>query len=101
MEPTQIRPGRVPDPPTESLPRVVAVFRNSAQGNAVIQFLMTLGIPGDRLGVIPPERTPRGQGMVLAIACPDAALMARVEDVCRAQGASIHRSPGGPDPRDS
>ena len=69
MEMPQIRPGRVTN--TESMPRVVAFFYNSAQGNLVIQILMQLGIPNDRLGVTPPEQIEWGQGMVLSIACPD------------------------------
>jgi hypothetical protein len=89
MEIPQIRPGRVAA--AEPSPRVVAYFYNSAQGNSTIQLLTALGIPNDRLGVTPPERIEGGQGMVLSIACPDEALMAQVEAVCRQQGANIHR----------
>jgi hypothetical protein len=89
MESPQIRPGLVSN--TADMPRVVAFFRNSAEGNAAIQLLHMLGVPGDRLGVTPPERIEHGQGMVLDIACPDDALVAKVEDVCRKRGAEIHR----------
>jgi hypothetical protein len=89
MEIPQIRPGRVN---TEAAPlRVVAFFYNSAQGNSTIQLLTALGIPNDALGVTPPERIERGQGMVLAIACRDEKMAAQVESVCRQQGANIHR----------
>jgi hypothetical protein len=89
MESPQIRPGRVTS--TEDLPRVVAFFRNSAEGNSAIQFLMMLGISGDRLGVTPPERIEHGQGMVLDIACPDESWLTKVEGVCRKHGAEVHR----------
>jgi hypothetical protein len=89
MEIPQIRPGRVTN--TEPLPRVVAYFYNSAQGNSAIQLLTTLGVPNDRLGVTPPERIESGQGMVLSIACADEAMMAKVEAICRQQGAEVHR----------
>ena len=55
MEPPQLRPGRVAAPAAEAPTRLVARFRNSAQGNAVIQLLQALGVPGDGLGVLPPE----------------------------------------------
>lgn len=89
MEMPQIRPGRVTA--KEPWPRVVAYFYNSAQGNAAIQLLTAMGIPNDRLGVTPPERIETGQGMVLSIACPDEAMVAKVETVCRQQGAALHR----------
>ncbi len=89
MEIPQIRPGRVEH--TESLPRVVAFFYNSAQANSAIQLLTAIGVPNDRLGVTPPERIEKGQGMVLSIACVDDTMMSRVEQVCRQQGAAIHR----------
>ena len=73
------------------MPRVVAFFYNSAQGNLVIQILMQLGVPNDRLGVTPPEQIEGGQGMILSIACPDPAMLAKVESICRQQGAEIHR----------
>ena len=89
METPQVRPGKVSH--TGPLPRVVAFFYNSAQGNSVIQTLTALGIPNDRLGVTPPERIETGQGMLLSISCPDDALLAKVEAVCRLEGAEIHR----------
>lgn len=89
MEQPQVRPGKVQN--TEAMPRVVAYFYNSAQGNAAIQLLTTFGVPSDRLGVTPPERIESGQGMVLSIACPDEPTVRRVEDLCRRQGAEIHR----------
>lgn len=89
MESPQVRPGVVKN--TRPMPRVVAYFYNSAQGNAAIQWLTALGIPNDRLGVTPPERLETGQGMVLSISCPDEALIPKVEAICRQQGAAIHR----------
>jgi hypothetical protein len=89
MENPQIRPGLVKN--TQPMPRVVAFFRNSAEGNSVIQILSALGIPGDRLGVTPPEQIEQGQGMLLSIGCPDEALVSRVETICRQHGAEIHR----------
>ena len=89
METPQVRPGRVTQ--TQAMPRVVAFFYNAAQGNAAIQLLTALGIPNDRLGVTPPEQVEGGQGMVLSIPCPDEALIARVESLCRDLGAAIHR----------
>jgi hypothetical protein len=89
METPQIRPGLVK--PAESMPRVVAFFYNSAQANLVIQILMQLGIPNDRLGITPPEQIEGNQGMILSIACPDESMIAKVESICRQQGAEIHR----------
>jgi hypothetical protein len=89
MEIPQVRPGKVEH--TEPMPRVVAFFYNSAQGNLAIQLLTALGIPNDRLGVTPPERIETGQGMVLSVACPDEAMLAKVEAICRQQGADVHR----------
>jgi hypothetical protein len=89
MEIPQIRPGVVHD--AGPMPRVVAFFPNSAPANAVIQLLTALGVPNDRLGVTPPERIENGQGMILSIACPDESMMAKVEAICRRQGASVHR----------
>ena len=90
METPQIRSGMVQQH-TERLPRVVAYFYNSAQANLVIQILMQLGVPNDRLGITPPEQIEGGQGMVLSIACPDEKSLAKVESICRQQGAEIHR----------
>jgi hypothetical protein len=89
MELPQIRPGKVPDHPVAT--RVVAFFPNASQGNAVIQLLPQIGVPADGIAVTPPERIERGQGMLLAIACPEVSLVRRVEDICRAQGAEIRR----------
>jgi hypothetical protein len=89
MERPQIRPGLVKN--GSEMPRIVAFFRNSAEGNAAIQLLTALGIPGDRLGVTPPEQIEHGQGMVLSIGCPDEGLIPKVEEVCRKYAAEIHR----------
>ena len=89
METPKVRPGLVKE--AESMPRVVAYFYNSAQGNLVIQILMQIGVPNDRLGVTTPDEIEGGQGMVLSIACPDKTVLARVESICREQGAAIHR----------
>jgi len=89
METPQVRPGLVKH--TGSMPRVVAFFPNSAPANLVIQILMQIGVPNDRMGVTPPEQIEGGQGMILSIACPDEHVLAKVESICRAQGARIHR----------
>jgi hypothetical protein len=90
MEIPQIRPGKVKH--TEAMPRLIAFFPNSAQGNGVIQILTGMGVPPDRLGITPPDQIEGGQGMVLSIACPDESLVAKVERVCRLQGAEIHHA---------
>ncbi len=89
MENPQIRPGRVTN--TEPMARVVAFFRNSAQGNVAVQMLTAVGVPNDRLGVTPPEQIEGGQGMLLDVGCTDPAMIARVEELCRHHGAEIHR----------
>jgi hypothetical protein len=89
METPQIRSGLVQH--AESMPRVVAYFYNSAPANLVLQILTQLGVPNDRLGVTPPEQIKGGQGMILSIACPDEKTVAKVESICRQQGAEIHR----------
>jgi hypothetical protein len=89
MEMPQVRPGAIKT--TEPMPRVVAFFYNSAQGNSAVQLISTLGVPNDRIGVTPPEKIEGGQGMLLSIACPDEKTRVRVEAVCRQQGAEIHR----------
>lgn len=89
MDTPQVRPGLVKQ--AESMPRVVVFFPNSALGNLCIQLIMQIGVPNDRLGVTPPEQIEGGQGMVLSIACPDGASLARVEKICRSQGGRIHR----------
>jgi hypothetical protein len=90
METPQVRPGRVEH--TQSMPRVVVFFPNSALGNLAIQLLTQIGIPNDRLGVTPPEQIEGGQGMILSVACPDERLMVQVEAICRQQGGRIHRA---------
>lgn len=60
-------------------------------GNSAIQFLLMLGVRSDQLGVTTPSRMPRGQGMLLSIAAADPALLPKIEDHCRRQGAHIHR----------
>lgn len=90
MEIPQIRPGKVAEQ-TRPMPRVIAFFPNSAQGNLVIQLLTTIGVPNDQLGITPPEQIETGQGMVLSVACTDEKMVARVEAICRDQGANIHR----------
>lgn len=92
LEVPLVRPGKVASP--EPAVRLLALFYNSAQGNAAIQLILALGVPSDRLGVTVPDRMADGQGMVLSIPCPDEALAARVEKVCRDQGAEIHRQRG-------
>ncbi len=87
METPFVRPGQVRS--ADVADRIVVRFFNSAQGNMAIQFLTTLGIPNDRLGVVGPERMEDGQGMVLSIPCTDAKLVPQIEAFCRAQGATI------------
>jgi hypothetical protein len=89
MENPQIRPGLVEH--TDLMPRIVAFFRNSAQGNIAIQMLGALGVPADRLGVTPPEQIEGGQGMLLSIGCPEESMLTKVEALCRQHGAEIHR----------
>lgn len=89
METPLIRPGLVTH--TESMPRVVAFFPNSAPANLAIQLLMQIGVPNDRMGVTPPEQIEGGQGMILSIGCPNEHALAKVEMICRSQGARIHR----------
>lgn len=89
IETPQVRPGKVTA--HEPTSRVVAYFYNSAQANGVIQLLGGLGIRADQLGITPPEQIEGKQGMVLSIPCPSQTLLAKVEDICRKQGAEIHR----------
>jgi hypothetical protein len=55
----------------------------------VLQLLPALGVPSDQIGVTTPERIPTGQGMLLAIPCPDETLSERVRELCRSQGAEF------------
>lgn len=89
MENPQVRPGLVEN--QGPMPRVVAFFRNSAEGNVAIQRLMILGVPADRLGVTPPEQIEHGQGMIIDISCPDESWISKVEELCRHHGAELHR----------
>ena len=87
MEVPQIRPGKVTN--VDTMPRVVAYFYNSAQGNSAIQLVTALGVPNDRLGVTAPERIEGGQGMILSISCADEATVAKVGAVCKGHGANF------------
>ena len=49
-------------------------FYNAAEGNLAVQLLTGIGIPGDRVGVVPPEKLEGGQGMVLSVGCPTESL---------------------------
>ena len=89
MEMPQVRPGVVRSP--DSKLRVIAFFFNAAEGNLAIQLLTQIGVPNDRMGVTLPEQIEGGQGMILSIACPDEHALAKVEMICRSQGARIHR----------
>ncbi|MDG3004425.1 hypothetical protein [Paludisphaera mucosa] len=89
METPLIRPGAVLSP--ESPLRLVVHFDNAAEGNLAIQILTTLGIPGDRIGVVDPDRMERKRGMILSASCPDEAVRVRAEDVCRKLGGRVHR----------
>ena len=89
METPMVRPGEVRG--AEPTPRIIAYFRNSAQGNLAIQLVGGFGVPADRLGVTPPERIDGNQGMVLSIPCEDSALSDRVAKLCRDLGAEVHR----------
>ena len=94
MDAPKIRPGIVHPADDRPLPRILAFFRNSAQGNAAIQLVATMGVPSDALGVTPPEGIEGGQGMLLSIACPET-VRPQVERACRSLGAAIHRQPAG------
>ncbi|GIW88654.1 MAG: hypothetical protein KatS3mg108_2978 [Isosphaeraceae bacterium] len=89
MEMPQIRPGKVRG--REPLPKVVAFFRDASLGNAAIQLAGQLGVPGDRIGVTPPERMPQQRGMIVVLGCPSEAILERVEAACRRLGGEIHR----------
>jgi hypothetical protein len=89
METPQIRPGAVTNP--EPRLRVLAYFYNAAEANLAVQLLMGIGIPGDRLGVTPPDQFERAQGMLLSVGCPTEALQAKAESILRKLGGEIHR----------
>ena len=89
MEHPQIRPGLTHK--AEPMPRVIAFFRNAAPGNLVIQLLLNLGVSAEHLGVTPPEQVEGGIGMLLSIGCPNSGLIHKVEALCQAHGAEIHR----------
>lgn len=86
MDTPLVRPGTTADAPARV--RVVAYFSNSAQGNMAIQLVKAYGVPANQIGVTTPERLPTNQGMVLSIPCPDEKAQARVEALCKSQGAS-------------
>ncbi len=87
MEHPQVRPGRISAP--ESMTRLIALFANAAQGTSVVQLLVQLGVPSDRLAVTPPDEMEGGKGMILSIPCPDEATLARAQAACRSQGARM------------
>ncbi len=89
MELPHVRPGKMTD--SETMPKVVAFFRDASLGNTVIQLVAQLGVPSDRIGVTPPERMPKGRGMLASFGCPNDSIMEKVEILCRKQGAEIHR----------
>jgi hypothetical protein len=92
MQTPQVRPGIVASP--EPKLRVLAFFHNAAEGNLAVQLLTSIGIPGDRLGVTPPEQLEGGQGTLLSIGCPTEALRAKAESIVRDLGGRIHRQRG-------
>ena len=89
MDTPMVRPGLVLS--REPMRRVVAFFRNGAGGNLTIQMVTQLGVRADRLGVTTPDQIETGQGMILSIACPDDAMVNKVEALCRRYGADVHR----------
>ncbi len=93
MELPQLRPGAFEVGSNHA--SLFAFFPDAAMGNSAIQWLIGLGVPGERIGVTPSERIEGGQGMLLAIGCPDGRLIPRVEDVCRRLGGSVHRQVRG------
>ena len=89
METPLIRPGAVQSPDASF--RLVVHFYNAAEANLAIQILGTLGVPGDRIGVVDPDRMAGGRGMVVSVHCPDEPTRVRAEDVCRRLGGEVHR----------
>jgi len=91
METPQIRSGAILSPETEASLQLVIRFHESAEANLAIQLLTGIGVPGDRLGVLPPEKVEGGRGMILVAGCPTEAIRARAEAVCRKLGGELHR----------
>lgn len=89
MEIPQIRSGAILSPETPL--QLVVHFHDSASANLAIQLLAGIGVPGDRLGVLPPEKVEGGRGMILSVGCPTEAVRARAETVCRKLGGQVHR----------
>lgn len=87
----QVRPGLVAAGAPAA--RLVVYFSNAAMGNSAIQYLLMMGVRADQMGVTTPSRMPRGQGMLVSIGVSDPALLPRIEDHCRRQGAEVHREP--------
>lgn len=91
METPQIRSGAVLS--AETRLQLVVRFHDSAVANLAIQLLTGIGVPGDRLGVLPPEKVEGGRGMILVAGCPTEAIRARAEAVCRKLGGETHHGP--------
>ncbi len=89
METPLIRPGAVESP--DSPLRLVVHFDDASGGNLAVQMLPILGVPGDRIGVVDPDRMERRRGMILSASCPDEPTRARAEDYCRKIGGRVHR----------
>jgi len=89
METPQVRSGAILSPETRL--QLVVFFHDSAEANLAIQLLTGIGVPGDRLGVLPPEKVEGGRGMILSVGCPTEAIRARAEAVCRKLGGQLHR----------
>lgn len=89
METPLIRPGLVQgsEPPL----RLVVHFDDAAGANLAVQLIATLGVPGDRIGVVDPDRMERRRGMILTAACPDEPTRDRVEETCRKLGGRVLR----------
>jgi len=92
METPQIRSGAILSPETSL--QLVVHFHDSAVANLAIQLLTGIGVPGDRLGVLPPEKVAGGRGMILVAGCPTEAIFAKAEAACRKLGGRPrgHRS---------
>ena len=92
METPLIRPGAVQSP--DSPLRLVVHFDDASGGNLAVQMLPTLGVPGDRVGVVDPDRMEGGRGMILSATFADEPARIRAEDACRKLGGRVHRWPG-------